>query len=100
MNLSNEIGVPQTLAVVLNPASGLELTAVIGRFEAIRRKGTLDCFVPRNDECPVRSRRLQRTSDRLSEVSRKNLSLRVNIAIGLNYCFFAGFIRLALTMFE
>ncbi|MDR2473002.1 MAG: hypothetical protein LBD53_05460 [Tannerella sp.] len=30
--------VPRTLAVVLNPASGLELTSVIGRNEAIQRK--------------------------------------------------------------
>ncbi|MDR2472114.1 MAG: hypothetical protein LBD53_00940 [Tannerella sp.] len=56
--------VPQTLAVVLNPASGLELTSVIARNEAIQNYRIageagftgfyLDCFVPRNDECPVR----------------------------------------------
>ncbi|MDR2472216.1 MAG: hypothetical protein LBD53_01460 [Tannerella sp.] len=56
--------VPLTLAVVLNPASGLERTSVVGRNEAIqtyRITGEagftgfyLDCFVPRNDECPVR----------------------------------------------
>jgi hypothetical protein len=59
--------VPKTPAVVLNPASGLQkadgTTSLRGTKQSRNYRITgeagftgfyLDCFVPRNDECPVR----------------------------------------------